>query len=136
MKSNLFINLPVKNIQKTNAFFNGLGFKFNRKFSDEKATCMIINDSAYVMLLQNSFFKSFIKNEIVNARKSTEAILSIQKQSKAAVNKFAEKAIKLGGKKFREPYDYGFMYGKSFQDLDGHIWEVFWMDAAKMPKAG
>jgi uncharacterized protein len=134
MNTKLFVNMPVKDIQKTNAFFKALGFEFDPRFSNEKATCMIINEDAYFMLLQEEFFKTFISTEISDARKQTEVLNCISRESKQLVNEFVDKAVRLGAVEIREPQDHGFMYGRSFHDLDGHIWEVLWMDVNAVPE--
>jgi uncharacterized protein len=134
MNTKLFVNMPVKDIQKTNAFFKALGFEFDPRFSNEKATCMIINEDAYFMLLQEEFFKTFISTEICDARKQTEVLNCISRESKQLVNEFVDKAVRLGAVEIREAQDHGFMYGRSFHDLDGHIWEVLWMDVNAVPE--
>ena len=128
MATKIFVNLPVKDLSKSIAFFTHLGFSFNPQFTDEKATCMIINDDAYVMLLVESFFKTFTKKEITDAKKSAEAILALSADSREKVDKMADKALEAGGVASLAPQDHGFMYQRSFQDPDGHLWEVLWMD--------
>ncbi len=128
MATQLFINLAVKDLKKTMDFFSKLGFTFNMQFTDENAACMIINDEAFVMLLQESFFKTFTKKELVNAHKGTEVLTSISAESKDKVNEIVDKALSISATETREPIDQGFMFGRSFNDPDGHIWEVFWMD--------
>lgn len=128
MKTDIFINIAVKDLQKAKAFFSTLGFTYNMQFSDEKAACMILNEQAYVMLLQENFFKGFTRKEIVNAHRSTEVLLAISADSREGVNEFVDKAIALGATEAVEPQDHGFMFSRSFSDLDGHIWEVIWMD--------
>lgn len=129
MATKLFVNLAVKDLKKTNYFFSKLGFLFNPQFSNEEATCMIINDDAYIMLLHESFFKNFTKNQISDAHKQTEVLTCISRESKQEVNEMVDKAVSLGGKEVRDPLDHGFMFARSFHDLDGHIWEIMWMDA-------
>ena len=130
MKKNrqIFINLPVKNLEKSVDFFTKLGFAFNPKFTDKNATCMIISEDIYVMLLVKKFFKTFIPKEIADSRKSTEVILAITAENKDAVDELVNKAFAAGAKKSKEPEDYGWMYGWGFQDPDGHLWEVFYME--------
>jgi predicted lactoylglutathione lyase len=132
MPPSIFINLPIKDLTRTNAFFQQLGFSFNEKFSNEQATCMIINEQAFAMLLQTEFFKGFIKTDISDAFKATEVLLAIDKESKEAVDQFVDQAITLGALEARDSQDLGFMYSRSFHDPDGHIWEVFWMDPDSM----
>lgn len=123
----LFINLPVRNIQQTHHFFTELGFQFNPQFSNEQAVCMIFNAGAFYMLLEESFFKSFIRTGISDAFQTTEVLSAMSRSSREAVDSFVEKAVSLGGRESREAQDLGFMYSRAFHDLDGHIWEVFWM---------
>jgi predicted lactoylglutathione lyase len=131
MKREIFVNLAVRDLKKSMAFFSTLGFEFNPKFTDDKAACMIVNDSAYVMLLGEPFFKSFTKRDLCDTSKQTEALFAVSCESRAAVDETVKKAIAAGGKNAMPPQDHGFMYGWSFYDLDGHHWEVMWMD----PKA-
>jgi predicted lactoylglutathione lyase len=133
MARQLYVNLPVKNLQATNHFFTELGFTFNPQFTDEKASCMIINDDAYFMFLQEDFFKTFLTQPLSNAFQQTEVLNCISAQSRDAVNEMVDKAVALGAKENRQPMDYGFMFQRSFQDLDGHIWEVNWMDMSQFP---
>lgn len=130
MKKNrqIFINLPVKNLEKSIDFFTKLGFTFNPKFTDKNATCMIISEDIYIMLLVKKFFKTFITKEIADSRKTTEVILALNAESRDEVNELVNKALAAGGKKSKEPEDNGWMYGWGFQDLDGHLWEVFYME--------
>jgi predicted lactoylglutathione lyase len=130
----IFINLPVKNLDKTIKFFTKLGYKFNPKFTDKNATCMIISKDIYAMLLVEKFFKTFVKKEITNTKKSTEVIISITCENRKKVDEMIHKVIKAGGKETKKPFDHGWMYGRSFQDIDGHLWEVFYMNESKMPK--
>jgi predicted lactoylglutathione lyase len=129
MATSIFINLPVKDLEKSKEFFSKLGYSFNQQFTDEKAACMLISETIYVMLLTEPFFKGFIPNrEIADASKTKEVLVALSADSKQQVNDLADKAIAAGGKQFREPEDHGFMYARSFEDLDGHVWEVIWMD--------
>ncbi len=136
MKRNtqIFVNLPVKDLNKTIEFFTKLGFKFNPKFTDKNATCMIIGENIFAMLLVEKFFKTFIKKEIADARKTTEVLNAIAVESRNKVDEIISRAKKAGGKEPREAQDHGWMYGRSFEDLDGHIWEIFYMDESKMPR--
>lgn len=128
MIKNLFVNLPVKNLEKTVQFFTKLGFKFNPKFTDDSATCMIVNDSIFVMLLVEDKFKTFTPKELCDSTNKTEVLLSLQAESREEVDHFVTKALAEGGTSHMPPQDHGFMYGHSFQDLDGHVWEVFFME--------
>lgn len=134
MVKQIFVNLPVKDLDKTIEFFTKLGFKFNPQFTDENATCMIIGENMFAMLLVEKFFKTFISKEIADARKSTEVLLALSVGSRNEVNDMVNKAIKAGGKEPRHAQDHGWMYSRAFEDIDGHIWEVFHMDEGKMPE--
>ena len=135
MTRQVFINLAVKDLNKTIEFFTKLGFKFNPQFTDENATCMIIDKDSFVMLLVEKFFKSFIPDkEICDAKKSAEALVAISAESRAKVDEMIKKAIEAGGKEYRNVQDYGWMYGRAFQDINGHIWEVGYMDESAMPE--
>ena len=124
----IYVNLVVRDLNKSREFFSTLGFEFNAKFSDEKAACMIISNEASVMLLTEPFFRSFTKREPCDTTKFTEALLAISCHNRAEVDQLVKKAVASGGKYATEPQDHGFMYGWSFYDLDGHHWEVLWMD--------
>ncbi len=123
----IFPNLPVKDLKKSMEFFSGLGFTYNEKFTDENAASMKINDTAYVMLLTEPFFLSFTTKSLTDTSKDTEVMLAISLENKEKVDEIFSKAISLGAKEGRKE-DLGFMYTRSFHDLDGHIWEFFWMD--------
>lgn len=130
MNSNtkIFVNLPVKDLNKSIQFFTKLGFTFNPQFTDKNATCMIVNENIFVMLLIERFFKTFTKKEITDSKKNTEVIVALSVDSKEKVDNIVNKAIAAGGKTSNKPTDQGFMYGWSFQDLDGHLWEILYMD--------
>ena len=130
----MFLNLPVKDLNKSIEFFTKLGFTFNPQFTDKNATCMIIGENIFAMLLVEKYFKTFIKKEITDTNKSTETILALSTTSNEKVDNIMKKVISAGGLEPREPQDYGWMYSRSFQDIDGHLWEVFFMDENKMPK--
>jgi predicted lactoylglutathione lyase len=134
MSTKIFVNLQVNDLDKSKKFFTKLGYKFNPQFTDEKAACLVISDDIYAMLVVKNFFKTFTKKELVNAKKSTEAILALSVDSRKAVDTLLKKALAAGGKINRPPEDHGWMYGRSFSDLDGHIWEAFWMDENKINK--
>ena len=124
----MFVNLPVKDLDKSVEFFSELGFTFDARFTDETATAMIVNGEAVVMLLVENRFKDFTKKELADATTHTEAILALSAESRQDVDQFADKALEAGGSPANDPMEMDSMYGRSFQDLDGHIWEVFWMD--------
>ncbi|RDE12547.1 MAG: hypothetical protein C4K48_09855 [Candidatus Thorarchaeota archaeon] len=133
MINQIFVNLPVRNLKKTREFFTKLGFMFNPKFSDENAVCMIISNDAFAMLLVEKFFKTFTKKQISDAKKSTEVMVALSVGSRGEVDEMMSKVVMAGGKEARAPEDLGYMYGRAFEDLDGHIWEVFHMDESQMP---
>lgn len=128
----IFVNLPVKDLKKSMTFFKALGFTFNAQFTDETAACMVISDEIYVMLLTHDKFKQFTPKAIADTGKTSEVLTCISAESKDEVNKMCDAALKAGGQKLHEPQDYGFMYLRSFQDPDGHIWEIMWMDPANV----
>jgi predicted lactoylglutathione lyase len=129
MFKQIFINLPIENLKRSVDFFGGLGFTFNPQFTDETSTCMVVSEHIYVMLLEREKFASFIDKKIAD-RDTTEAILSFACESKDDVERISKKAFELGARKVNEVEDHGFMYSWGFEDLDGHLWDVFWMDPA------
>jgi len=133
MPRNLYVNLPVKDLDRAVTFFAGLGFSFNPQFTDENATCMIINDNTSVMLLLEPFFSGFTDKPVADARASTEVLLALSLDSRAEVDAFVANAVAAGASATLDAKDYGFMYQRAFADLDGHQWEVFWMDESQMP---
>jgi uncharacterized protein len=134
MITNIFVNLPVKDLNKTVEFFTKLGFTFNPQFTDENATCMIVGKDIFVMLLVEKFFKTFTKKEISDTTKNTEAIVALSAQSRKEVDQMMEKVLGAGGREARDPQDHGWMYGRSFEDINGHLWEIFYMDESAMKK--
>ena len=128
MATKIFVNLPVKDLPRSIGFFTQLGYKFNPQFTDETATCMIVAEDIYVMLLTETKFQQFTPKAISDAMKSTEASVCLSCESRAAVDELVSKAVTFGGSTFAEPKDYGFMYQHGFQDPDGHLWELVWMD--------
>lgn len=130
----IFVNLPVKDLEKTKAFFGKLGFAFNPMFTDENAACMVISDDNYAMLLTEKFFKNFIPDRAICDAKSTEALVALAFESRAKVDEIVQKAVAAGSSEYREKQDYGWMYGRAFQDIDGHIWEPFYMDMNAIPE--
>jgi uncharacterized protein len=129
----IFVNLAVRDLARTMEFFRKLGFEFDPHFTDDKAACMIVSSEAYVMLLAEPFFKTFTKREVCNTATHTEALLAVSCGSRAEVDEMVNKAIAAGGKHALDPTDHGFMYGWSFYDVDGHHWEVLWMDPKAVP---
>lgn len=124
----IFVNLPVKDLQRSIDFFTGLGFRFNPQFTDDKAACMVISETIYAMLIVESFFKTFTTKKLSDASKSTEVLNALSFESRAEVDGMADKALKSGGAPNTQTQDHGWMYGRSFQDPDGHIWELLYMD--------
>jgi uncharacterized protein len=130
----IFVNLPVKDLNKTIEFFTKLGFKFNPQFTDENATCMIVGEDIFVMLLVEKFFKTFTKKEICDTSKNTEVIVALSVEGREKVDQMINRAIEAGGRESREPQDHGWMYGRSFEDINGHIWEIIYMDESALKK--
>ena len=124
----IFVNLPVRDLKRSMEFFSTLGFDFNVQFTDDKAACMVISGEAFVMLLREDFFRTFTKRQPADTSKSTEALLALSCESRSEVDEIVRKAIDAGGSHAMDPNDHGFMYNWSFYDLDGHHWEVLWMD--------
>ena len=134
MATQIFINLPVKDLNKSVDFFTQLGYKFNPQFTDENATCMIIDENIYVMLLVEPFFQTFTKKKIVDASTSTEAIICLSAESREQVDELIAKAAAAGATIPSPAQDQGFMYGHGYQDLDGHLWEIAYMDFTAAPQ--
>ena len=128
MNKQIFVNLPVKNLEKSKQFFSALGYTFNPQFTDENAACMIISEnSIFAMLLMEDFFKTFTSKQIANGHEVTEVLNCLSCESREEVDTLVAKAIAAGGKAPRPPQDHGFMYAHGFEDLDGHIWELAYM---------
>lgn len=128
MARKIFVNLPIKNLNQSVEFFTQLGFSFNPQFTDETATCMVVSDEIFVMLLTEEKFKMFTPKDICDATKSTEVLVCLSCDSREEVDTMVRKALNAGGTTYKDPQDHGFMYGHGFQDLDGHIWELMYMD--------
>ncbi len=128
MNRQIYVNLPVKDLERSKAFFAALGFGFNPQFSDRNAACMIVSDDIYVMLLTEPFFQGFTNKPVADAKNSTEVLLCLSCDSRAAVDDMAAKARAAGGAWPNEPKDHGFMYQHGFEDLDGHMWELAYME--------
>ena len=135
MATKIFVNLPVKDLKKSIEFFTKLGYTFNPQFTDESATCMIISESIFAMLLIESRFKDFTKKEIADATKTTEVLLALDCESREAVNTMVRKAMDAGGSVYADPQDHGWMYAHSYADLDGHQWELLYMDPTGIPQS-
>jgi predicted lactoylglutathione lyase len=134
MATKIFVNLPVKDLNKSIEFFTKLGFSFNPKFTDDKTTCMIIGENIFAMLLVEERFKDFTKKTISDAKKNTEVLIALDAESREKVDDIVKKAAEAGGSIYTEPQDHGWMYGHSFADLDGHQWEILYMDETAMPQ--
>ncbi|ARF72418.1 VOC family protein [Kitasatospora albolonga] len=130
MAQMIFVNLPVKDLEVSKGFFEKLGYSINPQFTDDKAACVVISDTIFAMLLTEPRFKDFTKKDIADASGTTEVILALSADSREKVDELADAALAAGGSPANEPQDLGFMYGRSFQDPDHHIWEVIWMDPA------
>jgi uncharacterized protein len=130
MSTKIFVNLPVKDLNKSMDFFTKLGYSFNPQFTDKNGGCMVISDDIYAMLLVEPFFKEFTKKDVADATKSTEAIVALGVESRQRVDELVDKALSAGGQPANDPDDQGAMYVRSFQDLDGHLWEMMYMDPA------
>src|SRR5690242_10646384 len=134
MARKIFVNLPVRDLKRSMEFFTKLGFEFNPQFTDDKAACMVLSEDGYVMLLGEPFFRTFTKRELCDTSRQTEAMLALSCESRAEVDALVKKAIAAGGEHAMDAQDHGFMYGWSFYDLDGHHWEVVWMDPKTIAK--
>jgi hypothetical protein len=126
----IFVNLPVKDVKASRRFFGQLGFSFNEQFSNDDSTCMVIDENIFAMLLEEARFKSFIVGEIADTSKGVEVLTCLSCDSREEVKALTEKALAAGGQPWKEPQDHGWMFGWSFRDLDGHVWELAWMDPA------
>jgi len=124
----IFVNLPVKDLDASKEFFGALGFAFNPQFTDQDAACMIVDENIFVMLLTEDRFRDFINGEIADATRATETITALSADSPEQVDELLSKAMAAGGKPWKPTMDEGFMYGSSFQDLDGHVWEMMYME--------
>ncbi|MCO6441192.1 MAG: VOC family protein [Nitrococcus mobilis] len=127
MARQIFVNLPVADLQASIAFFARLGFHFNPEYTDDTATCMIIGDNIFAMLLTRERFAEFTPLPVSDARAATEVLVALTLESREAVDTMVRKAAAAGGSIYNDPQDHGFMYGHGFQDLDGHIWELVHM---------
>lgn len=126
----IFVNLPVKDLETTKKFFNEIGFQFNPQFTNEEAACLVISEHIFAMLQTEQHFKSFTNKEITDTSSHAEVILAFSAESREQVDDIVSRALAAGGTKYNDPVDHGFMYGWSFQDPDGHLWEVLYMDPA------
>ena len=128
MATKIFVNLPVKDLNKSMTFFINLGYTFDARFTDETAACLVISDDIFAMLLTEAKFREFTPKPLCDATQSTEVLICLSCESPAQVDDLVRRAIMAGGTTYADPKDYGFMYGYGFQDLDGHIWELIYME--------
>ena len=133
MARKIFVNLPIQDMQRSQAFFRALGFDFNPQFTNEQGACMVISDDIFTMLLVEPFFQGFTKKPIANAKETTEVLVCLSCESRAEVDDLVRKALAAGGTAPNAPQDHGLMYSHGFEDLDGHLWELSFMDMGAMP---
>jgi uncharacterized protein len=133
MHKQIFVNLPVKNVERTKAFFSSLGFGFNPDFSNEQALSMVIGENIFAMLLAEPFFQGFTKKPVADATRATEVIVCLSCESRDEVDQLVAKALAAGATAPNPPQDHGFMYGHGFTDLDGHVWELVYMQPNAVP---
>lgn len=124
----IFVNLPIENLKRSVDFFGALGFKFNAQFTSETTTCMLVGKDMYAMLLEKADYAGFIDKPVADAHKTSEVLISLSMNSSDEVREICEKAFSLGARNYQEPRDLGFMFSWGFEDLDGHIWEFFYMN--------
>jgi predicted lactoylglutathione lyase len=134
METKIFLNLPVKDLNQSIAFFTQLGFSFNPKFTNDKGTCLVIGENINAMLLVEEFYQTFTNKQICNTTAASEVIISISVETHGKVDEMIEKVIKAGGTEYMKTKDYGWMYQRNFLDLDGHHWEIFYMDESQIPE--
>jgi predicted lactoylglutathione lyase len=136
MARSIFINLPVADLERSKAFFTALGFQVNPQFTGETAACIVVSETIYAMLLVPSYFGTFTPKPVADAHRSTEVLVALSCDSPEEVRRLCETAFSHGGRRFREPQDLGFMFQWAFEDLDGHLWELVWMDPAHLASEG
>ncbi|HWI84159.1 VOC family protein [Ramlibacter sp.] len=136
MPRQIYVNLPVRDLAATKAFFTALGFSFHPQFSNDQGACMVIGEHSFVMLLVEPFFQTFTKKPVADATRSTEVLVCLSCASRAEVDQLVAKALAAGGTAPQPPLDHGFMYGHGFTDLDGHMWELTYMDPSAVPPRG
>ena len=133
MARQIFVNLPIRDMERSKAFFGALGFSFNPQFTNEQGACMVVSETIYVMLLVEPFFQTFTKKPVADARQATEVLVCLSCDSRAEVDDLVKKALAAGGSAPNAPQDHGVMYGHGFEDPDGHVWELMWMDPTAAP---
>lgn len=126
----IFVNLPVADLDRSKRFFEALGYHFNQQFTDPTTACLVFSEDIFAMLMTHEKFRGFSPNPICDPTKSTEMLICLSAESRAEVDEIVRKAVAAGGSTYNEPQDHGFMYGHGFQDPDGHVWELCWMDPA------
>ncbi len=124
----MFVNLPVRDLDRAKGFFGKLGFTFNLQFTDDKAACMVVSDVGYVMLLQEAFYRTFTRRDLCDTTRQNEGLVALSCRNRAEVDDLVRSAMEAGGSQAMPPLDHGFMYERSFYDPDGHHWAVLWMD--------
>lgn len=129
----IFVNLPVKDLSATRAFWSGLGYTFNETYSDDNCCCMVVSDAIYAMFLRTEFFATFTDRPVADGLTSTQVLLCLTEDSRDGVDALVDEAVRAGGKEVREPMDGNGMYGRSFADPDGHIWEIMWSAPDALP---
>ena len=134
MPTKIFVNLPVKDLEKSKDFYTKIGFSINAQFTDDTAACVVLSDTIYAMILTHDKFREFTKKDIADAQKTTEVLIAIDAESRAAVQDMVARAVQAGGSLYDEPRDHGWMYQHSFADPDGHQWEVLYMDESAIPQ--
>lgn len=132
MSTKVFINLPVKDLDRSVGFFTRLGYRFDPRFTDETATCMVVSDDIFVMLLTEARFRDFTPKEVCDASRFTEVLVGLSAESREAIDETVRKAVAAGGSTYSDPQDHGFMYLHGFQDPDGHIWELVYMEPSAL----
>ena len=135
MSRKIFVNLPIKDMKRSRAFFESLGFELNPQFTNDQGACMVVSDSIYVMLLVKDFFQTFTGKPVADATKTTEVLIALSCDSRAEVDEQVKRALAAGGTAPRQPQDHGFMYAHGFEDLDGHVWELVYMAPGEVPNA-
>lgn len=134
MAKQIFVNIPVKDLKVAIKFYTHLGFTFNQQFTNQDATCIVVSDDIMVMLLREEFFQKFTPKPIADAKKTTEVLICISAESREEVDQYVRLAVEAGGKVLMPVQDHGFMYGHGFEDLDGHMWEISYMDMSALPQ--
>lgn len=133
MASMIFVNVPIRDLAASMAYYKALGFEHNPDFTDETAACIVISDTIFVMLLTHAKFKEFSSRPIPDPKEQTGALYALSCDSREAVDAIAEAGLKAGGAEYRPAQDLGFMYSRAIADIDGHVWEYVWMDMNGMP---